>query len=103
IGFVAPSSVDKKTFGFRLDNRLEAKTNPVFGDVSTIIQLACGQHKNKAVETSTSYAPMDLDTIQAFRQQQAKYVHPNQRNSPTQSSPSPADHNCHLRKFCSIT
>ncbi|KAI7953425.1 hypothetical protein MJO28_005972 [Puccinia striiformis f. sp. tritici] len=89
-GFVAPSGVDKKTFEFMVDNRLEAKTNPIFSEVSTIIQSACGQHKNKAVETSTSYAPMDLDTIQSFRQQQGKYVHPDQRNCSTQSSQGPA-------------
>ncbi|KNE99938.1 hypothetical protein PSTG_06792 [Puccinia striiformis f. sp. tritici PST-78] len=73
--------------------------------MTTVIQLACSQHKNKTVETSTSYAPMELDTIQAFRHQQGKYVILTSRThplSPTQHQFLTADHNCHLRKLCSI-
>ncbi|KNE88466.1 hypothetical protein PSTG_18133, partial [Puccinia striiformis f. sp. tritici PST-78] len=88
-GFVAPTGIDKKTFEFSVDSKLEAKESATFTEVSTIIQSACGQHKNKTAETSTSYAPMDLDAIQAFRQSQGKYVHPNQRNPPTPPTQAP--------------
>ncbi|KAI7934105.1 hypothetical protein MJO29_016536 [Puccinia striiformis f. sp. tritici] len=80
-GFVAPSGIDKKTFEFTVNSKLETKEGATFGEVTTVIQSACGQHKNKTVEPSTSYAPMDLDAIPAFRQSQGKYVPPNQRNA----------------------
>ncbi|KAI9630279.1 hypothetical protein KEM48_014003 [Puccinia striiformis f. sp. tritici PST-130] len=79
-GFVAPTGIDKKTFEFTVDSKLETKESATFAEVSTVIQSACGQHKNKTIEPSNSYTPMELDAIQAFRQSQGKYVPPNQRN-----------------------
>ncbi|POW19825.1 hypothetical protein PSHT_04228 [Puccinia striiformis] len=78
----------RMTQGFHC--KLETKENTTFTEVSTVIQSACGQNKNKTVKSSTSYAPMDLDVIQAFRQSQGKYVHPNERNSQAQQGPPPA-------------
>ncbi|POW08747.1 hypothetical protein PSTT_07242 [Puccinia striiformis] len=74
-GFVAPSGIDKKTFEFTVNSKLETKEGATFGEVTTVIQSACGQHKNKTVEPSTSYAPMDLDAIPAFRQSQEDNLH----------------------------
>ncbi|KAI7959546.1 hypothetical protein MJO28_003337 [Puccinia striiformis f. sp. tritici] len=91
-GFVAPVGIDKKTFEFTVDSKLEAKESATFTEVSTVIQSACGQNKNKTVETSSSYAPMDLDAIQAFRAQQGKYVHPNHRNAPANPQPQQPPH-----------
>ncbi|KNE91851.1 hypothetical protein PSTG_14755 [Puccinia striiformis f. sp. tritici PST-78] len=96
-GFVAPAGIDKKTFEFTVDSKLETKIGAIFTEVTTVIQSVCGQHKDKTIETSTSYAPMDLEAIQAFRQSQGKYVHPNQRNPPAQQAPPPAQpHQPHL-------
>ncbi|KAI9626744.1 hypothetical protein KEM48_010208 [Puccinia striiformis f. sp. tritici PST-130] len=89
-GFVVPAGIDKKAFEFTVNSKLETKENTTFTEVSTVIQSACGQNKNKTVKSSTSYAPMDLDVIQAFRQSQGKYVHPNERNSQAQQGPPPA-------------
>ncbi|POV98080.1 hypothetical protein PSTT_14638 [Puccinia striiformis] len=81
--FIAPAGVDKKTFDFSVDGKLEAQESPHFADVTTVIQFACGKGKAKSSQSmNDSYAPMDLDAIQAVGQ--GKYIHPNNRNSPAQ-------------------
>ncbi|KAH9446583.1 hypothetical protein Pst134EA_030493 [Puccinia striiformis f. sp. tritici] len=86
-GFVAPTSVNKNNFGFTINAKLEAKDDPVFSEVVTTIQSACGQHKNKATDSSSSYAAMDLNAIQAVGQ--GKYVHLNNRNPSAQQQRQP--------------
>ncbi|KAH9450700.1 hypothetical protein Pst134EB_018225 [Puccinia striiformis f. sp. tritici] len=84
--FIAPAGVDKKTFDFSIDSKLEARENANFADVTTVIQSACGKGKNKSSSPSTdSYTPMELDAISAMRNQ-AKYLPPAKRE-PAQKAP----------------
>ncbi|POW17540.1 hypothetical protein PSTT_00460 [Puccinia striiformis] len=84
--FNAPTGVDKKTFDFSIDGKLEAQDNPNFADVTTVIRIACGKGKAKSFQTSTdSYAPMDLDAINAVGNQ-SKYLPPAKRE-PAQKGP----------------
>ncbi|POW01695.1 hypothetical protein PSTT_12314 [Puccinia striiformis] len=81
--FIAPAGVDRKTFDFSVDGKLETREDANFADVTTVIQFACGKGKAKSSQVSNdSYAPMDLDAIQAVGQ--GKYIHPNNRNPQAQ-------------------
>ncbi|KAI9612827.1 hypothetical protein KEM48_004063, partial [Puccinia striiformis f. sp. tritici PST-130] len=84
--FIAPAGVDKKTFDFSIDSKLEAREDTNFADVTTVIQLACGKGKNKSSPPSTdSYTPMELDALNAVRNQ-LKYLPP-AKQEPAQKAP----------------
>ena len=69
--------VELTKFKFTVDQNLNEKKSPLFADVATVIQLACGKVNKK----QTDHVPMDLDRIQAFNQRaKGKYVTPQQRN-----------------------
>ncbi|PLW21604.1 hypothetical protein PCASD_18396 [Puccinia coronata f. sp. avenae] len=85
--FLAPASVDPKTFEFSVDQHLENLKNPSFSNVATIIQGASSKTKNKM--GIQDHQPMDLDAINATQSVHTRYEPPQRRSNPnlTQQKP----------------
>ncbi|KNE95324.1 hypothetical protein PSTG_11403 [Puccinia striiformis f. sp. tritici PST-78] len=52
--FIAPAGVDRKTFDFSVDGKLETREDANFADVTTVIQFACGKGKAKSSQEPSS-------------------------------------------------
>ncbi|OAV87364.1 hypothetical protein PTTG_02365 [Puccinia triticina 1-1 BBBD Race 1] len=83
--FAAPVGIDSKTFEFVVGQKLESAAAVELNDVMTVIQAATGKSQHKAnVGADDSYAPMDLDAVNAIRQNSSRYAPPHRRK-PQQS------------------